>query len=276
LPDEDDYKKLTRVMRYLQGSLYLKLVLAADGTGRIQWWVDAAYGVHMDMKSHTGGTMSLGYGSVYSVSGGQKILGCSSTEAELIGVHDVMPQIIWTLNFMTAQGFDVKDNILYQDNKSTILLATNGRASVGKRSRHINIRYFFVKDRVNNGEVRIEYCPTEEMWGDFFSKPLQGKVFFGFRDLIMNIDPSSAYHSAHRSVLRHENSGIQDMAVGEPTAQNDASRRSYADALMQNVKTIQENQPLVSSSCLKSGSGSSSVSRCVVSGKPQMVGFNVE
>jgi hypothetical protein len=55
-PDEDDYKKLTRVMRYLQGSLFLKLVLAADGTRRIQWWVDAAYGVHTDMKSHTGGT----------------------------------------------------------------------------------------------------------------------------------------------------------------------------------------------------------------------------
>jgi hypothetical protein len=48
----------------------------------------------------------------------------------------------------------------------------NGKASSGKRTRHINIRYFFVVDRVQSGEVSIEYCPTREMIGDFFTKPL--------------------------------------------------------------------------------------------------------
>ena len=62
----DDYKKLTRVMRYLQAHLDLKLTLSADGSGVVQWWVDAVYVVHYNMKSHTGGTLSMGKCSVYS------------------------------------------------------------------------------------------------------------------------------------------------------------------------------------------------------------------
>jgi Reverse transcriptase (RNA-dependent DNA polymerase) len=93
-PDVDDYKKLTRVMRYLQATLDLKLVLSADGSGIVRWWVDAAYAVHSDMKGHTGGTLSMGKGSIYSYSAAQKLVSRSSTEAEVIGVDDVMPQIM--------------------------------------------------------------------------------------------------------------------------------------------------------------------------------------
>jgi len=67
--------------------------------------------------------------------------------------------------------------VILQDNKSTILIAENGIKSCSKRSRHIKIRYFFIKDLVDSGEVRIEYCLTEKMLADFFSKPLQGSLF---------------------------------------------------------------------------------------------------
>ena len=86
-PDQDDYKKLTRAMRYLQASRLLKIMLSADGSGIIQWWVDASYAVHKDMKGHTGGTMSMGKGSIYSTSSAQKLVARSSTESELIGVQ---------------------------------------------------------------------------------------------------------------------------------------------------------------------------------------------
>ena len=65
--------------------------------------------------------------------------------------------------FMEAQGYDVKENIIYQDNKSTILLLENGKRSSGKRTRAINIRYFFLTDQRNKGNVRFEYCPTGDM-----------------------------------------------------------------------------------------------------------------
>jgi len=65
--------------------------------------------------------------------------------------------------FLEAQGYDVKDSIIFQDNQSAILLEKNVKASSSKRTRHINIRYFFVTDRIEAKEVSVQYCPTQEM-----------------------------------------------------------------------------------------------------------------
>jgi hypothetical protein len=64
-------------------------------------------------------------------------------------------------------------------------LERNGKASSGKRTRHINIHYFFITDRVNMKEVAIEWCPTKKMVADFMTKPLQGSHFRNLRDYIM-------------------------------------------------------------------------------------------
>jgi hypothetical protein len=64
---------------------------------------------------------------IYGISKQQKLNAKSSTEAELVGVDDVMPQVLWTLYFLEAQGYKIDENALYQDNKSSILLETNGR-----------------------------------------------------------------------------------------------------------------------------------------------------
>jgi hypothetical protein len=186
-PDEDDYKKLGRCIKYLRGSVDLPLTLEADDMHVVKWWVDAAFAVHPDMKSHTGATMSLGKGSAYARSTRQKLNTKSSTEAELVGVDDLMPQILWTKYFLEAQGYEVRDSLIFQDNQSTMLLAKNGRGSSSKRTRHINIRYFFVTDRIKSNEVSIEYCPTGEMDADFLTKPLQGSAFRKFRNRIMNL-----------------------------------------------------------------------------------------
>ena len=95
-PDEDDYKKLGRVMRYLRATARLPLTLKADNLHLVKWWVDGAFAVHADMRSHTGGAMSLGKGIIYGALTHQKLNTKSSTEAELIGVDDLMPQILWT------------------------------------------------------------------------------------------------------------------------------------------------------------------------------------
>ena len=140
------------------------------------------------MRSHTGATMTLGKGMAYSSTSKQKINTRSSTEAELVGVNDFLPQVLWTRHFLNAQGYDLRDNVVYQDNESSLLLADNGRASSGKRTRHINICFFFIADRVKSGEVRLQHCPTGDMVADFYTKPLQGEKFRQFRALILNID----------------------------------------------------------------------------------------
>ena len=65
----------------------------------------------------------------------------------------------------------------------------NGRNSCTGNSRHIHIRYFFVKDRVDKKEVKVEYCPSADMLADFFTKPLQGKLFLKFKAVLMGHMP---------------------------------------------------------------------------------------
>jgi hypothetical protein len=105
-PDRNDYKKLTRVIKYLRGSPNLALTLKGDDARIVKWWVDASFAVNNDVKSHTGGTLLLGKVSVYSASTRQKLNTKISMEAELVGVnHDVMPLILWTQYFLDAQGY---------------------------------------------------------------------------------------------------------------------------------------------------------------------------
>ena len=77
--------------------------------------------------------------------------------------------------------------ILYQDNMSAMLLEKNRKKSSTKYTKHINLRYYFIKDWVETGDVVIEHCPTEKMLGDNFTNPLQGALFRKFRAEIMNI-----------------------------------------------------------------------------------------
>jgi hypothetical protein len=112
---------------------------------------------------------------------------------------------LWTRYFLEAQGYGADESIVYQDNQSAMLLEKNGRGSSSKRTRHINIRYFFVADRIASREVKVEYCPTGDMVADYFTKPLQGTLFRKFRDIIMNGDPALSTPLAdRRSVLKCE------------------------------------------------------------------------
>ena len=135
-------RKLSRVIKYLRGTQDISLKLCANCTNEISWWVDASFATHPNMRSHTGGVM-WGSGDIYSTSIRQKINMKSSTEAEIVGANDTMGQVLWTHAFLEEQDHKVSRNIIFQDNKSAILLAENGRGSASKRTRHMDIRYFF-------------------------------------------------------------------------------------------------------------------------------------
>ena len=121
--------------------------------------------------------MTFGTGMPNTKSQKQKLNTRSSTEAKLVGADDVSGPILWTKHFVEAQGHEIKKNILCQDDKSTILLLENGEKSSSKRTRAINICYFFLTDQIEKGNLTFECCPTTEMIGDFFTKPLQGRPF---------------------------------------------------------------------------------------------------
>jgi histone deacetylase 1/2 len=184
-PDEDDWGKLKRVLRYLNGTIDMGLCLSVENMGLVRWYVDASYATHDDCKGHTGAMMTLGQGAAISMSRKQKTNARSSTEAELIGVYDALPSILHTRYFLEAMGYNVKHNVIYQDNKSSITLEKNGRTSSSKRTKHIKIRYFFIKDMIAQREVEVRHCPTEEMWSDILTKPKQGKDFIMMRSKLL-------------------------------------------------------------------------------------------
>eukprot|EP00957_Ditylum_brightwellii_P144575 11012607-Ditylum_brightwellii.AAC.1 len=135
-PDNYDWKNLKCLLRYIKGTMDLTLILTADNLNILKWWVDGAYIVYKDMESHTGATMTLGKGSVYR--------------------------------------YNVNNSVVFQDNKTARLLEENGKVSCGKRTKHNNIRYFLVQDQIEKGELEVKYCPTDNMVGDHFSKPVKG------------------------------------------------------------------------------------------------------
>jgi hypothetical protein len=133
-------------MEYLRGDRDRTLILGADYEGMLKWYVNALFAVHLNMRGHTGGGMTIGRGFPISVSTKQKLNTKNSTESELVSIDDMMPIILWTCYFLLSQGYGVIENFLLNDNKSSILLKRNSKASSRKCKRHINIHYFFITD----------------------------------------------------------------------------------------------------------------------------------
>ena len=186
-PDCDDLKKLGRVLKYLNKTRDLVMILCPSCINEVEVYVDASYGTHPDGKSHTGRVVSLGRGAaVASVSTKQKIVTKSSTESELVGLSDSVSDGISAAEFLRSLGYEVKPVVFNQDNMSTIRLAENG-ASASRRTRHINVRYFFIKERIDSGEVKVSYLPTREMLADLLTKPVQGKLFAKLRDRLLGL-----------------------------------------------------------------------------------------
>eukprot|EP00975_Prorocentrum_lima_P013160 2794023-Prorocentrum_lima.AAC.1 len=201
-----DLKKLMRVLSYLKGTQNMKLNLFVDNAKgdeeiAITSFIDASYAVHpLDGKGHSGQATTLGRGLFSSSSKKQKLVARSSTEAELIGLADGTAHVIWVRQFLLAQGYKIGPARIAQDNKSTIILANKGR-STNKHTKHIAVRYFFVKDRIDSKEVELYYHPTEDMVADFFTKPLQGSMFTRIRDLLMNTQPCCATANGTATIL---------------------------------------------------------------------------
>ena len=164
-----------------------KLTLRADGSGCLKWHCDTAFILHDDFRSHTGSTFMMGTGATASFSRKQGMNTRSSTNVEVVATDKIISPMIWTQSFLEAQGYPIKENILYQDNKSAMLLKINGHKSTGKCSCHLSIQYFYVADQKAKGHIDIRCCPTDKMIRDYMTKPLHGAKFNNFWQQIMHL-----------------------------------------------------------------------------------------
>jgi hypothetical protein len=149
--------------------------------------VDASHNCYSDGKGHYGYAIFLGEGNAaFSVKSAKiKIVTQSSTETEYVGLNYVTREVVWARQLITDIGFPPKlPSVLFEDNASTILLATgHGRHEMTK---HIAPRYHYVREQISNGSIRVEHKPTTEMVADVLTKPLDEGLYNKFSRVLMN------------------------------------------------------------------------------------------
>jgi hypothetical protein len=175
-PTEDDQRKLDRILNYLWSTKEKKMLLKKGGDVNIEVFIDASYGIHADGSSRTGMSIMMGGASIANWSSKQKLVTKSSTEAEIVGLSDGLTNALWMREMLLAQGYTLPPTVIHQDNEGVIKIIQKGR-SPKHRTRHLNVRHFFARDREKSGDIKLMYKPTSEMVADLFTKPLNGWQF---------------------------------------------------------------------------------------------------
>ena len=131
--------------------------------------------------------MTMGKGATISKSSKQKINTKSSAETEIVGADDMLSTALWSKYFIEDLGYTVEHNIMYQDNQASIRLEINGPASSSKRTKHTKRGFFFIADKLAQGDIEVRYKPKVKMWIDCHTKPKQGRPWRIDRLMLMNI-----------------------------------------------------------------------------------------
>ena len=152
-PDIHDWGKLRQVLQFLSQNMGDYIFIGVDNIYEVLTYVDASYVMHDYMKGHTGGCMMFGWGLFHAKYPKQKFNTKSSTDSEVIGARYYISFVIWLAMYIEHQVYKVKINQLMQDNMSAMKMEKNDRNSCTGNYRHINIRYFFFKYRVDKEEI---------------------------------------------------------------------------------------------------------------------------
>ena len=198
-PTTDDDCKLFKILGYLKMTRNKARTISPKGDlSRIVAYVDASFASHPDGKGHTGLVIKWGAVTLGTISRKQKIATKSSTEAELVGLTDVLSEVERTNDYMQEQGMNLDVPIVYQDNMSTITLVTNERSG-NIRTRHLSARRAIAYESCSVlRTVSIRYIRTAEMLADVLTKPLGGRLFHKFADdLLGRLQNKKDYDTVH-------------------------------------------------------------------------------
>ena len=184
-PTKTDYNKAVIILKYLYSSKDLQLTHTCNTSSSLTAFIDASYALHDDAKSHTGSLIYSGRNLVHGSANKQKVMAKSSTESETNGVHSEYNTIENLRALYIELTGDNSPVIIKQDNMSAIHLMTKG-TSISNKSKHMKVRYYYLKEKVDEQKISIEYEPTETMIADLLTKPLYGIRFEQLRNLLFN------------------------------------------------------------------------------------------
>ena len=180
-PHMSHWQAVKRVFRYLQGSKTFGLWYATGGTLPLHAYSDSDWAGDYDSRRSTSGNcFFLGSSCVSWLSKKQTTVASSSCEAEYRAAYTTVVECIWLRRLLTDMDISVEEpTTIYSDSQSAIAVARN--PVFHARTKHIEIHYHFVRERLHAGDISLIYCPTDQNVADIFTKALSREKFEAFR-----------------------------------------------------------------------------------------------
>jgi hypothetical protein len=184
-PGPAHWSAVQRALRYLKGTISYGLRLgglqSTTSHPFLSAFVDANYAMCVDTRRCISSFIALFFGSPISwLAKKQPLVTLSTTEAEFVALALCIQELLY-LRQLCGELLQTSDQpvLVYEDNQSTIKIATN--AELHGRSKHIDVKYFFVRDLIEAGEFELRWCSSSTQLADFFTKPLPAPAFADFR-----------------------------------------------------------------------------------------------
>lgn len=171
-PSEMHITAVKRIFRYLKGTMCVSLNYNRKSKSEsVFGYCDADWAGDLDDRHSTSGyVLLLAGGAIAWLSKKQATVALSTAEAEYIALSNIAQEIAWLKNLLGEIGVDSSDPILVnEDNQSAIAMTKNVRHS---RAKHIDIKFHFVKEAIENNILKLKYCPSKENVADILTKSL--------------------------------------------------------------------------------------------------------
>ena len=181
-PSEMHLQTTKRILRYLRGTADFSIVYRKGNEGHLKAFADSGYaGDADDRKSTSGYVFMIGTGVVSWSSKKQPVVTLSTTEAEFIAAASCACQGVWLRRILEKLGHDQSlSTVIYCDNSSAIKLSRN--PVLHGRSKHIDVRFHFLRELTRDGVVELVHCSTQEQVANIMTKPLELEAFLKLRD----------------------------------------------------------------------------------------------
>ncbi|KAJ9553895.1 hypothetical protein OSB04_017940 [Centaurea solstitialis] len=231
-------KAVKRIFRYLKGTPNLGLWYHRDSGFDLTAFLDSDFaGCKIDRKSTTGGCQLLGVKLVSWTSKKQNSVSTSTAEAEYVAAASCCAQVLWMRNQLLDNGFQLSKIHIYCDNTSVITITNN--SVLHSKTKHIEIRYHFIRDHVMNGDVELHFIPTEYQLADLFTKPLDEKRSNQLISELGMLNPDNISYSQISAALLY---ALLENISARPKKEDPASHLQHLVLILSKIQMLRKLQ----------------------------------